>query len=158
MAKVNLFPDFRELFESLNANKVEYLVLGGYAVVHYGYERTTGDIDVWIAVDEANAARVSEVLQRWGGFSADKVPPAMFLEPNKVYAFGRKPVRVDILTGPSGVTFGDCFARRNNVVWDGVPIPLIGLEDLRTNKLASGRPKDLADLPYLLPVKPGDRQ
>lgn len=156
MATVNLYPDFRGLLKSLNEHGVKFLVLGGYAVIHYGYERTTGDLDVWIAVDEKNAERVSAVLQSWGGFSPATVPARMFLEESKTYAFGRKPVRVDILTGPSGVNFDECFARRNEVVWDELVVPLISLEDLKANKLASGRLKDLADYAFFNPIDPRD--
>jgi hypothetical protein len=67
MAKVDLFPDFREFLESLNSNGVRYLLLGGYAVIHYGYRRATDDLDVWIAPDPENAQRLSRVLQEFGG-------------------------------------------------------------------------------------------
>jgi hypothetical protein len=153
MAKVDLFPDFRAFLLSLNNHAVEYLLLGGYAVAHYGYERVTKDIDVWIAVNRENATRLSSALQEFGGFSAAAVEPEMFLAPGKVFMLGREPVRIDILTGPSGVEFTDCYGRRNVVRMDGVEVPLISLADLRANKLASGRPKDLADL-QRLPTDP----
>jgi predicted nucleotidyltransferase len=149
MAKVDLYPDFRELLESLNSAKVKYLLLGGYAVIHYGYHRTTDDLDIWIAIAPENAEKLSAVLRKWGGFSAAKVPAEMFLEAGKVFIFGREPVRVDILTQPSGVNFEACYSRRNPVELDGIVVPMISLEDLRANKLASGRNKDLADLDYL---------
>src|SRR5438552_7832280 len=138
MAKVNLFPDFKEFLESLNSAKVRYLVLGGYAVIHYGYRRATDDLDIWIAIDPANTQRVSLALQQFGGFSASKVKPSMFRATGKVFIFGREPVRVDILTSPSGVDFEPSYARRNVVIWDGVKVPLISFEDLSTNKRASG--------------------
>ncbi|HEX3988026.1 MAG TPA: hypothetical protein VHZ30_01265 [Verrucomicrobiae bacterium] len=70
----------------------------------------------------------------------------LFLKENQVYVFGREPLRVDVLTGVSGLQFDVCFARRRDVIWDGVKVPLVSLDDLRLNKMASGRPKDLADL------------
>lgn len=149
MAKVDLFPDFKEFLKSLNSARVKYLVLGGYAVIHYGYRRVTDDFDVWVAVDSANAERLSRVLQKFAGFTADAVKPAMFLEVGKVFMFGREPGRIDILTGPSGVQFDDCYARRNVVDWDGVKVPLISINDLKKNKRASGRAKDQADLDNL---------
>jgi hypothetical protein len=57
MAKVDLFPDFRELLKSLNSVRVRYLVLGGYAVNHYGYRRATRDLDIWIAIDPITPQR-----------------------------------------------------------------------------------------------------
>ena len=151
MAKVDLYPDFKGFLESLNSEGVEYLVLGGYAVIHYGYRRVTDDLDVWIAVRPDNAQRVSRVLQRFGGFPAAKVNPSMFAARGKIFIFGREPVRIDILTNPSGLDFDACFARRNVVDWDGVKVPLISFDDLKRNKQASGRAKDLADLENLPP-------
>src|SRR5678810_1250600 len=98
MAKVDLYPDFREFLESLNSAGVRYLVLGGYAVIHYGYRRTTDDLDVWIAIDPDNAAKVARVLRKFGGFPSSNVKPSLFQQVGKVFIFGREPVRVDILT------------------------------------------------------------
>jgi len=149
MAKVDLFPDFRELLESLNSAGVRYLVLGGYAVIYYGYRRATDDLDIWIAVDPENARKVSDVLRKFGGFPPEKVKPSMFQVRGKVFIFGREPVRVDILTSPSAIDFDASYERRNQVEWDGVKVALISFEDLKTNKQASGRAKDLADLENL---------
>jgi hypothetical protein len=149
MAKVNLFPDFKELLGSLNSAGVRYLVLGGYAVNHYGYHRATDDLDIWIATDPANAEKVSLALQEFGGFPASKVKPSMFQQKGQVFIFGREPVRVDILTGPSAVDFETSYLSRNIVEWDGIEVPLISFEDLKKNKRGSGRAKDLADLENL---------
>lgn len=143
MAKVNLFLDFREFLESLNSARARYLVLGGYAVNHYGYHRATGDLDIWIGLDASTLVAVSEVLHTFGGFPRSKVRPEILGEPEKVFVFGREPVRIDILTTPTGVEFEGCYGRRQIVVWDGLKVPLIALDDLRVNKIASGRFKDL---------------
>jgi predicted nucleotidyltransferase len=137
--------NFRDLLECLNSAGARYLVLGGYAVNFHGYHRNTKDFDVWIAVDPDNAERVSTALQQFA-FPASSVPPSRFLAKGVVHAFGREPLRVDILTNPSGVQFEDCFARRVETTLDGVRVPFISLDDLRTNKRASGRLKDLADV------------
>ncbi|HZN67392.1 MAG TPA: hypothetical protein VFB66_19040 [Tepidisphaeraceae bacterium] len=158
MAKVDLYPDFREFLKSLNSEGVEYLVVGGYAVIYYGYRRATDDLDIWIAISPENADRVSRVLQQFGGFRASKVKPSMFLEAPKTFIFGREPVRIDILTRPSGVDFKACFARRTVVEWDGIKVPLISFKDLKQNKQASGRAKDLADLENLPPTFPPPRK
>ena len=115
---------------------------------YYGHHRFTGDIDFWIAVDVENAQRVSTALQQFG-FSAKAVRPDIFTEPGRVHMFGREPVRVDLLTSPSGVEFEACYARRVMDTLDGVPISIISLADLRQNKLASGREKDLLDVKQL---------
>jgi hypothetical protein len=119
MAKINLFPDFRSFLESLNSEGVRYLLLGGYAVGHYGYRRTTDDLDIWIAIDPENTAKVSRVLQRFGGFSRNAVKPRMFQERGKIFIFGREPVRIDILTAPSGLDFESSYARRLIVIGTG---------------------------------------
>lgn len=146
--KISLDPDFREFIRLLNSEGVRYLLLGGYAVNYHGHHRFTGDIDFWIATDVDNASRVSRALQRFG-FSPASVKPELFTEPVKVHMFGIKPVRVDLLTGPSGVDFEECYTRRVVDVLDGVEVSIIGLADLRRNKLASGRDKDLLDLKQL---------
>ena len=94
-----------------------------------------------------------EVMRRFGGFRAADVPPSLFLQKGKVFVFGREPVRIDILTGPSGIDFQLCYARRQEATWDGVRVPIISLEDLLANKKASARAKDLADL-EALPARP----
>ena len=149
MAKANLFPDFKELLGLLNSEGVKYLVLGGYAVNHYGYRRTTDDLDIWIAIDPKNARKVSATLQKFAGFPAANVSPRMFQEKGKVFIFGREPVRVDILTSPDALDFEASYSRRNVVNWDGVKVPLISFDDLKRNKRATGRAKDLADLENL---------
>jgi len=148
MDPVSLFLDFKEFLKLLNSAEVRYLVLGGYAVNYYGYHRTTGDLDIWIAVDEENARRVSTVMQQFG-FSAQSVPPDQFLERGKVFRMGRPPVRIELLTDPSGVDFEACYSRRIIGELDGVPVSLIALPDLKVNKRASNRSKDLVDLENL---------
>jgi predicted nucleotidyltransferase len=154
MAKVNLYPDFKEFLELLNSHGVKYLILGGYAVIYYGYRRMTDDLDIWIAVDEANAQKISQSLQKFGGFPPSKIKPSMFLAKETVFIIGREPIRIDILTSPSGLDFQECYQRRREVVWDGTTVPLISLEDLKKNKKASGRLKDKADLENLLKSSP----
>ena len=80
----------------------------------------------------------------------------MFLQPGKVFKLGREPVRIDILTLPAGLSFNDCYRRKSVVEYDGVQVPIISLKYLRANKLASGRPKDIADLQRLPLPAPDD--
>jgi len=149
--KVSLDPNFRDFIESMNSQGVRFLLLGGYAVNFHGYHRFTADIDFWIAIDAANAERVAAALRSFG-FSDNATRPESFMVPGKVHMFGRPPVRIDLLTGPSGVEFEACYARRVTATLDGVEVPVIGLADLRANKAASGRDKDLIDLKKLPPA------
>jgi hypothetical protein len=146
----SLDPNFKDLLECLNSAGVRYLVLGGYAVNFHGYRRNTKDFDVWIALDPDNAERVSVAMQRFG-FSRASVPPEKFLTKGHILAFGREPLRVDIITDPSGVDFAICYEHRVEAMIEGVRIPFIALEDLKANKRSSGRLKDLADLENLPP-------
>jgi predicted nucleotidyltransferase len=154
MGKADLFPDFRDLLKSLNSAGVRYLVIGGYAVIYYGYHRTTDDIDLWIAIDPENTKRVSQALKDFGGFADATVKPSMFQTRGKVFIFGKEPSRVDILTSPSAVDFEESYARRHVADFDGIKVPLISFEDLKKNKRASGRNKDLADVDNLPPEWP----
>lgn len=148
MAAANLHHDFKEFLRLLKSEKVKYLLLGGYAVNFHGYQRFTGDIDVWISTEPGNADRVLAALIKFG-FPASTLNAADFQERGRVFQFGRVPIRIDILTAPSGIEFDDCYARRVESTLDEIPVPVISLKDLQTNKAASGRPKDLADLAEL---------
>ena len=148
MATIQLPPDFREFVRLLNSERVEYLVVGGHAVGFHGHPRATADLDVWISVGVENARRMSEVLRRFG-FADELVNPSIFLEPDKIVRLGKPPLRIEILTGVSGVDFPSCYERRVTVNVDDIEISLIGLDDLRANKRATGRHEDHADLDEL---------
>ena len=62
MATILLPSDFKEFLQLLNEHQVEYLLIGGYAVGYHGYPRTTGDMDVWVAMHEQNAHRIVAAL------------------------------------------------------------------------------------------------
>jgi hypothetical protein len=132
----------------LNSERIEYLLVGGFAVAHYGHPRATGDMDIWIAVHQANAEGMVRVLRQFG-FSAGTLSPDLFLRENKIVRMGMPPLRIELLTGISGVDFASCYANRSMAVVEDVAIPIIGLEDLKTNKRAAGRTKDLGDLEAL---------
>jgi hypothetical protein len=142
---IRLQADLKEFLSLLASNKVEYLLIGGYAVGYYGYPRPTGDMDVWIGISPQNAQRVVNALSEFG-FAA---PPERFLEANSLVRMGVPPFRLEILTTIDGVDFRECYATRNTAVIDGIDVSLISLQDLRTNKKASGRLKDLGDLENL---------
>jgi hypothetical protein len=130
----------------LNSIEVEYLVVGGYAVNYYGYSRATADLDIWIGITPQNAEAAASVVRTFGFSQAQA---AAFLEPGKVIRMGVPPVRLEILTTISGVEFADCYARRREAELDGVRVNFILLDDLKRNKRASGRLKDLLDLERL---------
>ncbi len=143
-----LTPDFKEFIQSLNDNNVRYLVVGGYAVAFHGHPRFTKDIDIWVWVDEQNAANLVKALDQFG-FASLGLTAADFLEPGIIIQLGYPPNRIDLITGLKGVKFSDCYARRVEEMVDGVALPFIDLENLKKNKKAVGRLQDLADLENL---------
>jgi len=140
--------DFKEFLRLLNAHGVEYLLVGGYAVGYYGYPRATQDLDIWIAVSEENAGRMETVLREFG-FDIPGLSASLFLQDENIIRMGVPPMRIEVLTRISGVEFDDCYAKRVVVTVDEVEISLIGLSQLKVNKKASGRYKDLDDLEHL---------
>ena len=148
MAMIRLPNDFKDFLKLLNSNEVEYLVVGGYAVGYYGNPRSTGDLDIWVAVGPRNIQRLLGVLQEFG-FSKDRLPSDLFQSHDQVVRMGIPPIRIEILTSISGVKFEDCYASRNTDTIDGVRVDLIDLENLKKNKRAAGRHKDLGDLEVL---------
>jgi hypothetical protein len=140
--------DFREFVELLNASGVEYLVVGGYALAAHGHPRATGDIDFWIGKAPANVGKLVDVLSAFG-FASLELQPSDFMAEDAVVQLGYPPARIDLMTSIDGVSFDECFSRRQIVVLGGVSLSFIGLEDFRANKKAVGRLKDLADLEAL---------
>ena len=148
MARIELHPDFKDFLRLLNSHGVEYLVVGGYAVGYHGYPRATGDMGIWIAISESNAQKATLVLRDFG-IGEEGVSEEMFLEKDKVVRMGFPPVRIEVITGASGVDFAECYSRREIIEVEGIPINFISLQDLKTNKRACGRHKDLEDLEHL---------
>jgi hypothetical protein len=140
--------DFREFVELLNSNGVKYLIVGGHAVAVHGYPRFTGDLDVWIAADPENAVRMARVLADFG-FASVKFSAKDFARPGYAIQLGRPPYRIDILTSIDALAFSRAYRHRRVVRAGALAIPFIGLEDLLTNKRATGRAQDLADVERL---------
>ncbi len=148
MATTPLPHDFKEFLRLLNEKKVEYLVIGGYAVAFHGYPRPTGDLDVWVAVNPNNVDGIVEVLREFG-FAGEDTSPSLFAAPGVIIRMGVPPVRIELQTRISGVAFEECYQHRIVGDFDGEPVNLINLEHLKRNKRAAGRNKDLADLDNL---------
>lgn len=139
--------DFVEFLSLLNTHEVDYLLIGGYAVGFHGYPRATGDMDIWIPRTTETAAKMVDVFYDFGmttGVSQD-----LFLKERGIVRMGLPPLRLEVTTYIDGVEFQDCLSRKAEVMIEGMSVPVIGLSDLRVNKAASGRMKDLADLENL---------
>ena len=143
-----LNPDFKEFFQLLNKNNVRYLVIGGFAVAFHGYPRYTKDIDIWLWINPENAKNVIRTLEDFGfkslGLSIDD-----FLESETIIQIGHPPNRIDLIMTASGVDFEECYQSKIEEEIDGVNIPFIDLENLKKNKLATGKTQDMADVENL---------
>ncbi len=148
MDEQTLPEDFKEFLKLLNEHKVEYLLIGGYAVGYHGYPRTTADIDIWVALNSTNASKLVDVFHQFG-MRDPNVTQALFLEAGKIIRMGTPPMRIEVLTEIDGVVFDVCYQGRETPIIDGEVINVISLRHLRENKIASGRYKDLDDLNHL---------
>jgi len=148
MAMIPLPPDFKEFLKLLNDNDVEYLLVGGYAVGYHGYPRATADFDIWIHTTPQNAKKMIRVLRQFG-FNVPQLSTKLFLEEDHIIRMGVPPIQIEIITKIDGVEFDECYQRRITDTINGIKVDIINLDDLKKNKKASGRHKDLNDLEYL---------
>jgi len=139
-------PDFKDFLKLIKSKNIKYLLIGGYAVGYHGYPRATNDMDIWIAIDSVNAELLVQVLKEFG-FDTPQLSKDIFLEENKIIRMGVAPIRIEILTSISGVNFEECYQKKVVDEIDGIQVDIINLRDLKINKKASGRHKDLENLP-----------
>jgi len=142
---MNLNQDFQEFVKLFVAHEVEFLIVGGYALAAHGHPRYTKDLDVWVWIGPENAQRILVAIEEFG-FGDLGLTAADFQEPDVMVQLGREPQRIDILTYASGLQFSDAYKNRVYVTIGNVDVPFISIDDLRTNKMATGRPRDLADV------------
>jgi hypothetical protein len=136
---------FKEFLGLLEENGAKYLVVGGYAVSFHGHPRYTGDLDIFIAISERDAAQTLKTFRDFG-FTDLQISASDFLEEDMIVEIGREPLKIQVMTGISGVTFQECYEDRILIEIEERPVPFISLEKLLKNKAASGRPRDLADV------------
>ena len=142
---MEMIQDFKEFLELLNKNEVEYLIVGGYAVIAYGYPRLTIDIDVWVKVGDDNSGKVIKTIEDFG-FKFDNLNAKDFNIPDNVIQLGRPPNRIDILTSIEGLDFDECYKNKFLYNKNNMKINFISLKDLLKNKKLVGRHKDLDDI------------
>ncbi len=148
MATIQIPHDFKEFLKLLNSHRVEYLLVGGYAVGYHGYPRATADMDLWVAVHQNNAEKLVAVLREFG-FNVPQLSVNLFLKAEQIVRMGVPPLRIELLTTISGVRFENCYSERIIDMIDDVEVHIISLEHLKKNKQASGKHKDLDDLQNL---------
>lgn len=142
--------DFIDFISCLNKYEVEYVLVGGYSVILYGYTRTTGDMDIWVNPTASNYKKILRSFADFG-LSVFDMTEENFLNINKydVFRFGVSPVQIDVMTTVKGLDFETAYT---HAVWfdtDGIKIKTIHINELIRAKKASNRPKDIDDLSNL---------
>lgn len=140
--------DFRDILSAFCEERVEFMLVGAYAVAAHGLPRATGDIDLWIRTTAENADRVWAALSKFGASLSD-LSKQDFLRPDTVVQLGVIPRRIDILTGITGVDYESAERATVIIEIEGVKVPVISLSHLIQNKIAVGRPQDVADVARL---------
>lgn len=145
-----LLPEFKELLLLLNKYKVNYMLIGGYAVIYYGYERSTTDMDIWLKPDNENRDKLLLALKEFGigNESLTQVSKTDFTQ-IQCFFFGQKPRRIDFLTRISGVTYAKAEEKVNYFPLKDEKVPIIHYNHLILSKICNERPQDKADVDRL---------
>ena len=149
---IDLFTrEHQELLSALIKNQVSFMLVGGYAVIHYGYDRNTGDMDIWLKPGNDNRNKLIPALGDFGikDEHLEILRKMDFTHPVPVFYFGNEPRRIDFVTIISNVTFEDAIQKVNYIKSGNIHIPVIDYNQLILSKLTSGRMKDKADVEEL---------
>ena len=136
--------DRNDLLKLFAERDVEFLLVGGYAFGIHAYPRATGDLDHWLKIDPANAAKVMDALNAFG-FGGVGLKAEDFLVPDQVIQLGVEPFRIDLMTSVEGVEWQEAEPNKLIIENNGLPLPVIGKNELIKNKLFTGRKKDQLD-------------
>ena len=144
---MNTQPDFEEFLRLLEAHRVEYLIVGGYAVAYHGYPRFTKDLDIFYNDTESNIQNIRNLLVEFG-FPKENITLDLF-SPGAILNFGVEPIRIDLINRIDGVSFTEALKHRVRGVYGKQSVNFIGIEELKQNKASTGRMQDAADLEKL---------
>jgi len=152
---MTLAKDFEDFVSLLNRHKVEYMVVGGYALAFHGKPRHTGDLDIWINISEKNAINMLKAISDFGlgslGFEKED-----FLTEGLISQIGYPPLRIDLLNTIDGVEFNEAILNTQKIeLENNLTVNYIGLNDLVKNKEASGRRQDITDVKTLKKIQKG---
>ena len=136
--------DYKDMLQVLLDNGVKFLLVGAYAMAAHGFPRATGDIDIWVEPSTENSVRVYRSMAAFGA-PLHEIDETTFSTPGLIFQIGVAPRRIDIITTISGVGFREAYEQSQLVEIEGMPIPILSLDDLIRNKRATGRDKDRID-------------
>ena len=149
--------DYKDMLRALSDEKVEFLLIGAYAMAAHGYPRATMDIDIWVMPSSRNADAVLRALMRFGAPLHNLTREDLQKE-GIIFQIGVAPRRIDIITSATGLTFEEAYKRSLSVNLDGIEVHIPSIDDLIHNKKATGRTKDLADAEALESLKNSDEK
>ncbi|MCP9750927.1 nucleotidyltransferase [Ferruginibacter sp. HRS2-29] len=147
----NIFnEDFRDFIKSLNEHQVNYLLVGGYAVILHGYRRTTGDLDIWVETTSENLVKLKRAFLQFGLHTSDLTEKNFLLDNAiDVFSYGIPPVSIDLMKEVKGLDFKEAFKNAETFIEDDLQIRYINYQSLIIAKRSSGRHKDLDDIEKL---------
>jgi hypothetical protein len=146
----NIFnEDFRDFINCFNKREVAYILVGGMAVVLNGYNRTTGDMDVWVKKTTENYDKIAHAFHDFGMRVFDMIKEKFIGDASDVWSFGRDPVRIDLMTAVKGLDFDSAYADAQYFTEDNVTFRFLHVNRLIQAKQASGRHRDLDDIEQL---------
>jgi len=142
--------DFRDFLKTFNENQVEYILVGGFAVIIHGYQRVTGDMDIWVNRSLSNYKKIEKAFQQFGMPVFDMTKDNFLFEKSKdVYRFGRRPNAIDLMLEVKGLQFDECSKMAKWFDNDGLAVRVLHINHLRSAKKEAGRFKDFDDLEHL---------
>jgi hypothetical protein len=145
---MDLAPDFNEFIGLLLEHRVEFVIVGAYALAVHGAPRATGDLDVFVKPTTENAANLLAAVSDFG-FPISELRAEQILEPTRILEMGLEPVQIHVMSAISGVSWDETWSKRLTVTCGGFETPFIGRDAFLQNKKSAGRPKDLADVDAL---------
>jgi predicted nucleotidyltransferase len=152
---MNLFIEsHQQLLKKLIENKVDFIIIGGYSVIFYGYQRTTGDVDIWIKPDNSNKEKLLPVLE-YLGIAEEDIQQIARLDFSKhlAFSFDNEPEKIEFLTRINLVEYDEADKMKVVADVDGLQIPFLHLNHLVLSKMNTGRLKDQADVQKLQQIQ-----
>lgn len=140
--------DFKEMLQILVEEKVDFLLVGAYAMASYGYIRATGDMDIWVKAEKLNSEKLFLALKKFGA-PLQNIKAVDFTDKNLIFQIGVAPLRIDIITSIDGVTYDEAILDKKEIDIEGLKIPILSLKNLIINKSSTGREKDKLDVKIL---------